>query len=248
MNRLNRRVLQRTVVYGILGIAATGLFLMRRTVWRRLVIDSPAAAREHVPTVDGALRAYGKKSETRFRRACERSGIHYPPRRVTLAAFKEENLVEVWGANSKGPYKRLAVYPVLAASGVAGPKRREGDRQVPEGFYRITALNSASQFHLSLRVNYPNAEDIAHRTVPRADMGGDIYVHGGAASIGCLALGDPAIEEIFCLVARANPAERRIVIAPRDLRAARQIPETSDPWLQDLYQRLEKALRRDFAV
>jgi murein L,D-transpeptidase YafK len=244
---MNRRILQRVVVYGVLGIAAAGMFLMRRTLWRRLVIGAPAAALEHVPTVDGALSAYSKKSDKRFRLVCQRAGTRYPPRRVTLVAFKEEKLVEVWGADDKGPYKRLAVYPVLAASGVSGPKRQEGDRQVPEGFYRISALNPASQFHLSLRVNYPNAEDIAHRTVPQGSMGGDIYVHGGAASIGCLALGDPAIEEVFCLVVRANPAERRIIIAPQDLRASHS-PRTSDPWLRDLYSRIRTALRRDFAV
>jgi murein L,D-transpeptidase YafK len=84
--------------------------------------------------------------------------------------------------------------------------------------------------------------------VQQSQMGGDIYVHGGAASIGCLALGDPAIEEVFCLVARADPAERQIVIAPRDFRSVRRVRQNSDPWVQDLYTRVEAALRRDFAV
>ena len=206
-------LLRRVAVYGALVAAASGFFAARQTLWNRLVLGEPAQAqrRVHVPTVNGALAAYGRQSENKFRPACRKAGIAYPPKRVTLVAFKEEKRVEIWGANRRGPYKRLAVYPVLAASGAAGPKRKS----VPEGFYRISALNPASRFHLSLRVNYPNAEDIAHRTVPKEAMGTDIYVHGNAVSIGCLAMGDPAIEEIFCLVARATPGERRILIAPK---------------------------------
>lgn len=245
---MSPKIRRRLVVYGLLSIVAAGFFLARRTLSRPLVLASPAAARGHEPTVDGALRAYGKKSDRRFRTVCRRAGIPYPPKRVTLVAFKEEKQVEVWGANARGPYKRLAVYPILAASGVLGPKRQEGDRQVPEGFYRITALNPASQYHLSLRVSYPNAEDIAHRTVKRRSMGGDIYVHGRAVSIGCLALGDPAIEEVFCLVARADSAERRIIIAPRDLRSSQRPPQTEDAWIKDLYGRIQTTLRHDFAL
>ena len=87
--------------------------------------------------------------------------------------------------------------PILAASGVSGPKR-EGDKQVPEGFYRIELLNPNSRYHLSLRVNYPNADDLERaRQDGRAlsTLGGDIMIHGGSASIGCLALGDPAVGE-----------------------------------------------------
>jgi hypothetical protein len=238
------------IVYGVLGVAAAGLFAARQALWNRFVIGDTVQAqgRRHVPTVDGALAAYGRRSENKFRPACRKTGIVYPPKRVTLVAFKEEKQVEVWGANASGPYKRLAVYPVLAASGTAGPKRKSGDRQVPEGFYRISALNPASRFHLSLRVDYPNAEDIAHRTVPEDEMGNDIYVHGNAVSIGCLAMGDPAIEEMFCLVARAAPGERRILIAPKDVRSDARLPQTSDRWVQGLYRRLQLTLRRDYAV
>jgi murein L,D-transpeptidase YafK len=242
------RTFRRVAIYGILGVTAIGLYSVRRTIWRRAIVGTAEASRGHVPTVDGALSAYGKKSDNRFRAVCKRAGVQYPPRRVMLVAFKEEKQLEVWGANRSSAYKRLAVYPILAASGVAGPKRKEGDYQVPEGFYRISALNPASQFHLSLRVDYPNTEDIAHRTVQQHKMGGDIYVHGGAASIGCIALGDPAIEEIFCLIARAGSGERQIIIAPQDIRAKNRLPATSDAWVADLYRRIQGRLRQDFAV
>ncbi|MES2462858.1 MAG: L,D-transpeptidase family protein [Armatimonadota bacterium] len=245
---MSTHTFRRIVVYGVLAIAAGSLFSMRRVLWRRLVIGDTAVARTHTPTVEGALSAYGKRSDRRFRAVCRQSGVAYPPKRITLIALKEEKRLEVWGADARKPYKRLAVYPVLAASGVSGPKRREGDLQVPEGFYRISALNPASQFHLSLRVDYPNAEDTAHRTVARSAMGGDIYVHGGAASIGCLALGDSAIEEVFCLVARASAANRTILIAPRDFRVSPDAPRTSNPWVQNLYMRLQTTLREDFPL
>lgn len=245
---MNQKVTRRIVVYGALGAAALGLVALRGSLGHRVLLGSAAMARGHVPTVDGAIAAYGKKSENTFRPLCKRVGVSYPPRRITLVAFKEEKVVEVWGANPRGAFRRLSVYPILAASGAAGPKRHEGDRQVPEGFYRISALNPASQFHLSLRVDYPNTEDIAHRTVRQTAMGGDIFIHGGAASIGCLALGDPAIEDLFCLITRASPSERRVIIAPQDIRTAGRIPESADPWVRNLYKRIQTTLRRDYSL
>jgi len=193
-------------------------------------------------TVYSAVGEFGAKAEARFAPACRAAQIAYPPARVTLLAFKAEKRLEVWGADATGGYRRLADYPILAASGEAGPKRLRGDWQVPEGAYRITALNPNSRFHLSFRVDYPNRTDIAHSAVPRADMGDDIYVHGGAVSVGCIALGDPVIEEVFCLVAQARASERRILIAPCDLRAG-ETPPANEPWVGALYARLQKELR-----
>jgi murein L,D-transpeptidase YafK len=194
-------------------------------------------------TVGEVLRVCGPKARVHFLTACNRAKIAYPPQRVTLLVFKEEKQLEVWAGNATGKLHRIGSYPVLAASGTTGPKRREGDQQVPEGFYRITVLNPNSRFHLSLRVDYPNAEDIAHAIVPPEQMGGDIYVHGNAVSIGCVAIGDPGIEEVFALVAQAKTSERRIWICPNDLRT-QNVPTTTDPWLRDLYRRLKIALRR----
>ncbi len=194
-------------------------------------------------SVVGVLEAYGSAVAAEFRPVCRRLGIAYPPKRIYLLAFKQERILEVWGANVKGPYARLASYPILAASGKAGPKRREGDRQVPEGLYRITHLNPLSQFHLSLRVDYPNAKDIANATIPRNRMGGDIYVHGNRVSIGCIALGDSVIEKVFCLTALAEPSKRRILISPRDFRKVDVSAISADaPWVLNLYRRLDATL------
>lgn len=191
-------------------------------------------------THDGVLRDIGPRRRPRLRDAALEAGLVYPPSRLSLVGLKEERRLEAWAETPSG-YKRLASYPVLAASGGAGPKLREGDLQVPEGMYRLTAFNPNSSYHLSLRVDYPNAHD---RTVARAEgrtrLGGDIFIHGKAVSIGCLALGDPAIEELYVLVADVGLSRTRLLLAP----SARPQPTSgAPPWLVQLYERLGTELR-----
>lgn len=192
-------------------------------------------------TVAGAQQALSVAAREKFADACRKAGIAYPPTRITLLAFKEEKQLEVWAANRKGAYRKIGKYHILAASGGPGPKRREGDYQVPEGIYHLTTLNPNSQFHLSMRVDYPNATDQANRLGLTIPMGGDIYVHGNAVSIGCIAIGDPGIEELFTLVSLADPIERHILIAPVDLRN-RPTPAGSEPWVDTVYQNLKRRL------
>ena len=153
------------------------------------------------------------------------------PRSLTLVAFKQERRLEV-----RGDGQLLASYPILAASGKPGPKLREGDCQVPEGNYKLTTLNPRSRFHLSIRVDYPNAEDRLHGCT-----GTDIYVHGGAASIGCIAIGNEAIEELFRLAAKVK--DRRILIVPWDLRV-KPPPEVAESWMTDRYALMKEELER----
>lgn len=193
-------------------------------------------------TLPQALEQFNPVMERRFVPACQQAGLTFPPKRLLLLAFKREKRLEVWGAADTGAYAFLGAFAVLAASGGPGIKRREGDRQVPEGFYRLTALNPSSRFHLSIRVDYPNAEDRAHATVPPEQLGGDIYIHGNQVSIGCLALGDDKIEELFPLVAAVGLKNSRIWIAPCDLRV-HPAPTADAPWVGTLYQRLTRALK-----
>ena len=134
--------------------------------------------------------------------------------------FKNERRVAVW-ARSGTSWRFIRNYPILAASGHAGPKLRQGDLQVPEGVYRIEHLNPNSSYHLSMKVSYPNAFDrrMAARD-GRTRLGGDIFIHGKDVSIGCVALGDRAIEELFTLVAETGHAKVKVIIAPNDLRVA----------------------------
>ncbi len=228
-------------VLAVLVAAGTiaSLWHERRTV-KHVVVSRRL---ELPPSVAQVVARYGAAARDQLEPRCLAAGVPWPPRRVTLLAFKAERQLELWGAGRQGDYHRLATYPVLGASGQTGPKRRYGDRQVPEGCYRLTALNPESAFHLSIRVDYPNQEDRDHAQVPPDQLGGDIYVHGGTSSVGCLAMGDAVIETLFCVVAQADAAERRILIAPCDFRRGVQPDlEPDDPWVRDLYQRLAKAL------
>jgi hypothetical protein len=184
-------------------------------------------------TVEDVLAAIGPAVDARWRPFFAAAGVAYPPREFLLVGFKEENILEVH-ARQDGAWRKIRSFPILAASGTAGPKRREGDHQVPEGFYAIALLNPNSRFHLSLRVDYPNATDRARAVAEGRTgepLGGDIMIHGGAASIGCLAMGDPAAEDLFVLAARAGISRGSIWLLPwhPDNR-----PAAADPLSQEL--------------
>lgn len=130
-------------------------------------------------------------------------GVEWQEIRVFIRAFKQERELELWVCDSSdGAFKLLATYPIAGMSGTPGPKRKEGDRQVPEGFYVIDRFNPNSRFHLSLGIDYPNRSDRIRgdKTKP----GGDIFIHGSNVSIGCLAMTDAKIEEIYAVAKHAR--------------------------------------------
>jgi murein L,D-transpeptidase YafK len=145
-----------------------------------------------------------------------------------LRAHKRERELEVWVGGADQPFRLFQAYAILAASGSLGPKRREGDRQVPEGCYHVTAgqLHPASRYHLALNLGYPNTFD---RALGRT--GSAIMIHGDQASIGCLAMGDAAIEEIYALAdaaLRAGQPEIPVHLFPFRGDAAPAEPPTAD--------------------
>ncbi|MHB2169395.1 L,D-transpeptidase family protein [Alsobacter sp. R-9] len=119
---------------------------------------------------------------------------------VLVRAYKKESEIEVWKQNSEGRYVHLKTYPVCRWSGQLGPKKKEGDRQVPEGFYTVTAsqMNPNSAYWLSFNVGYPNPME---RAMGRS--GGDIMVHGTCSSRGCFAMTNDQIEEIYAIMREA---------------------------------------------
>ena len=138
------------------------------------------------------------------------AGVAFPPAELLLRGFKAERELEVWASSEPGAAMRpIARYTICAASGDLGPKRREGDRQVPEGYYHASYLWPNSAFFLALKVSYPNVSD--RRLGDRRMPGGDIMIHGGCASIGCLAMSDERIQEIY-LMANATKARHDIAI------------------------------------
>lgn len=118
-----------------------------------------------------------------------------------IRIFKHEKIVECWVANINAPFQLYATFPICKASGELGPKRQQGDYQVPEGFYEIAVFNPKSLYFLSLGTNYPNASDSILSTA--ADKGGDIYIHGDCESIGCVAISD-FISELYVLAVKAK--------------------------------------------
>ena len=119
---------------------------------------------------------------------------------ILLRAFKKEAELEIWKMKADGQYALLKTYPMCRWSGQLGPKRREGDRQVPEGFYAITParMNPNSAYYLSFDVGYPNAFDRAH-----GGTGSLIMVHGACSSAGCFSMTDEQIAEIYAVAREA---------------------------------------------
>lgn len=173
--------------------------------------------------------------------------ITYPPSAVTLVCFKEEKVLIVFARNGSGKMKQIIVYPIVGTSGSAGPKLKEGDLQIPEGFYKITGLQPNSVAHLALRVDYPNKFDRANAIKDRRkNLGGDIEIHGHWFSTGCLAMGDPIIEELFLLSHDTGCENINFIVAPCDLTWQKPDVEfdKQPSWLPDLYMQLKTTLKR----
>jgi hypothetical protein len=212
-------------------------------------VGDNAARREvgtaHSYTVEERLEQYGAAVEGRLRDRFVDAGVEYPPRSLAYLAFKDARRLEVYARNTDTePWRFVTEYAVLAASGSPGPKLRQGDRQVPEGFYRAALLNPNSRFHLSIGLDYPNELDCAiAQQEGRASLGGDIMIHGNEVSIGCLAMGDSAAEDLFILAALAGREHLRVIIAPTDFRV-RPVSAVREEraWVQRLYEGIRDSL------
>jgi murein L,D-transpeptidase YafK len=124
------------------------------------------------------------------------AGVSFPPAQILLRAFKQESQLELWAASGATDKLALvATYGICAASGELGPKRKQGDQQVPEGFYTLSAYNPASRYHLAMQVSYPNYSD--RLLGDKRDPGSEIMIHGRCASVGCLAMSDERIQELW---------------------------------------------------
>jgi murein L,D-transpeptidase YafK len=113
---------------------------------------------------------------------------------IMMRVFKQEAVMEVWKANSQDRYQLVGTYPICAWSGQLGPKKKEGDRQAPEGFYDVTParMNPSSGYYLSFDMGYPNKFD---RTFGRT--GRNLMIHGACSSSGCYSISDAAVLQVF---------------------------------------------------
>ena len=151
------------------------------------------------PRINEALK---RKEDTLMKQFQEKK-LQWPAKYVYLRSFKYDSQLEVWVKNDPAEkYQLFKTYKVCALAGSLGPKRMQGDYQVPEGFYYINEFNPKSTYHLSLGLNYPNSSDriLGDSLQP----GGDIYIHGKCVTTGCIPIMDQQIEELYILAAHAK--------------------------------------------
>lgn len=195
-----------------------------------------------------AINKYGLRVEPELKQFFAHVSVHYPPRDVALLAFKKERKLELWAKDNSGHFWRYVhTYPLTAFSGRLGPKLKERDRQIPEGIYRLVSFNPFSSMHLSMMIDYPNHFDRLQAIKDgRKRLGNNIFLHGKSLSVGCLAIGDRAIDQLFLLAYRVGLNHVKVIIAPNDLRLEK--PATSNfaqpRWLAELYTQISTALNQ----
>ncbi|MCD4723398.1 MAG: L,D-transpeptidase family protein [Bacteroidales bacterium] len=152
---------------------------------------------------NGRVRNAYKEKESVILNMLQSKGLDINAMEIFIRAFKKEKKLEVWGRDSlHKEFVFLKEYRICRTSGQEGPKRKQGDGQIPEGFYTIDRFNPWSQFHLSLGLNYPNRSDkiLSDKKHP----GGDIFIHGSCVTIGCLPMTNDKIKEIYILAVEAK--------------------------------------------
>ncbi len=143
-----------------------------------------------------------KKADT-LQKQFEARSLKWPAKYIYIRSFKYDSQLEVWVKDEIAePFKLFKTYRVCAMAGTLGPKRMEGDYQVPEGFYSINEFNPKSTYYLSLGINYPNVSDkmLSDSTRP----GSAIYIHGSCVTVGCIPIRDDQIDELYILAAYAK--------------------------------------------
>lgn len=184
-----------TALIGILLLSATTRLSAQTSVSTIHFIDYQRS----IPKISDLLN---RKEDTLMKQFREK-GLAWPARFVYIRSFKYDSQLEVWVKNAQEEkYKLFKTYKVCALAGTLGPKRMQGDYQVPEGFYYINEFKPRSEYHLSLGLNYPNASDriLSDSSQP----GGDIYIHGSCVTTGCIPITDAQIEELYILAAHAK--------------------------------------------
>ena len=181
-----------------------------------------------VPSSGTLEGASARDAHARIDGALAKKGLSFGSS-VYIRIFKAEAQLEVWLQHGAG-YELFKTYPICAMSGTLGPKEREGDAQSPEGFYSVTAskLNPMSNYHLAFDIGYPNTYD---RSLGRT--GSFIMVHGNCVSIGCFAMTDPGIEEIYLLAEAALAKGQRafaVHVFPFRMTAENTTQHASSKW------------------
>ncbi len=232
---------KRVIVYPLIILVIFLFYQYGRSLWYPIAIKVLGKK-----TVEEVIVQHRDKTKNTLSPLFAKKGVSYPPQHLALIAYKDSNLLEVWGANEDKTYKKIITYPILAASGKPGPKLVEGDRQVPEGIYKIIGFNPNSSYHLSMKLNYPNDFDLKHaKAEGRQSPGTNIFIHGRKVSIGCLAMGDTAIESLFTLVHEVGKGNTQVILSPSNPSLTPlQVPDGAPQWTADLYRHIESRYRK----
>lgn len=208
-------------VPGLRGFARTSRLRVRWLLpGAAAIVAAACVSTRPEPLSSGAQAGFARVAAARQHQAAALQGLFAKagaetPGPLVIVVYKAERRLELWGLSRRRKrFVPVATYPMLATSGVLGPKRRSWDHQIPEGFYRIAALNPVSLYHLSLLVDYPNRSD--RLLGDRRDPGDDIFIHGDHVSDGCIAIGDRAIEQVYlaALESRASGHDVPVEILP----------------------------------
>jgi len=186
---------------------------------------------------------YGVDARKKLLPYFKKADTSYPPGKLTFLGIKGEKILELWASDDSEKYSFIRSYEIKKLSGIHGPKLSEGDKQVPEGIYKIIGLNPNSSYHLSMKINYPNEFDLIYaKKENRIKPGTNIFIHGKSVSIGCLAMGDRAIEELFVLAKDVGINNISVIISPADPRKDKLVYDenTHPQWVNDLYKNIKK--------
>jgi murein L,D-transpeptidase YafK len=155
--------------------------------------------------------AYQEK-ESMVKKYFSDKNLNYPGFHLFIRALKKEMKLEAWvKEKDKSNYVLLHTYDFCSTSGTLGPKRKEGDLQIPEGVYHISHFNPLSNFYLSLGINYPNKYDL--QMAGQKNPGGAIYIHGNCVTVGCIPITDEKIKELYVLAVEAkNNGQEKIPV------------------------------------
>ncbi|MFY0675165.1 MAG: L,D-transpeptidase family protein [Bacteroidia bacterium] len=183
----------KTFIYSAFAIVLFG-FAFKSTGFKKDQLRYPRVRTAFAEKEKGVLQMLSDK------------GIQTQSLKLAIMAYKEERIVEVWGTCTD-KYELLTTYKFCSNSGTLGPKRKQGDLQIPEGIYKVDRFNPASNFYLSLGINYPNTSD---RKRANGNAGGDIFIHGDCVTIGCIPITDDKVKELYTLCVLAKDAGNEI--------------------------------------
>src|SRR5687768_11316063 len=188
------------------------------------------------------------KNEAMLKKQFEDKKLAWPAKYVYIRSFKYDSQLEVWVKNEIGaPFQLFKTYKVCALAGTLGPKRMEGDYQVPEGFYYINEFTPRSNYYLSLGINYPNVSDRILSDSLRP--GSEIFIHGSCVTVGCIPITDQQIDELYILAAYAKDQGQDFIpvhIFPVRFNREKSVKyleslTKADPSLKKFSERLEDA-------